>query len=976
MFRSLPEYEVIKTEQIEDIKSTGTLLRHIKSGARVLLLENKDENKVFNIAFRTPPADSTGVAHILEHSVLCGSEKFPSKDPFVELAKGSLNTFLNAMTYPDKTMYPVASCNFQDFCNLMHVYMDAVFFPNIYKKEEIFRQEGWSYILEKEEDELVYNGVVYNEMKGAFSSPDDVLEREVMNSLFPDTAYGVESGGDPKVIPELKYSQFLSFHSRYYHPSNSYIYLYGDMDMEERLAWLDKEYLCKYDAIETDSALKLQKPFEKLHEIEKTYPISNADEEEDNTWLAWNAAVGTAKDVNLSHAMAVLEYVLLSAPGAPLKQALLDAGIGQDVEGSYEGGILQPVFSVIAKYANPEDKDRFLSVIHDTLEKLAEEGLEKKALYAAVNNMEFKFREADYGSYPRGLMYGIDAFDGWLYDDNAPFDYLKQLQACAFLKEHVESGYFEELIRKYLIDNTHVSLIVMKPEKGLAVREEQQLKEKLAKYKASLSAEQIQELIEKTKKLRRFQETPSTKEELEKIPLLHLSDIRKEAAPLYNEERKVDGTDLIYHEIDTNGIAYVSLMFDTTGVPKDKIGYLGLLKGILGMVDTKSYGYRELSNEIDIHSGGIYPALNVFSDSKKEESFCTKFEIHAKLLYEETDAAFDIIEEILFSSSLRDEKRLHEILARLKSKLQERLSAAGHLTAATRAMSAFSAAAAYNDAAGGIRFYKLVEAMEEQFEQRKSGLVETLSELMKQIFVRDGFMVSLTCEREALAKIEERIKTLREKLSEEKMAAGTDIVEPQNRNEGFETSAQIQYVALAGNFRKAGYDYTGALRVLKVIMGYEYLWTNIRVQGGAYGCMSGYGRGGETYFVSYRDPNLKRTLKVYEGIAEYLAGFDVDERDMCKYIIGTISELDTPKNPMAQGIYSMRGYMCNISQKDLQRERDEVLACNPGTIRALAPLMEAVLSARNICVVGNEARIEEEKELFETRKPLIGGNGR
>ncbi|MDO5541123.1 MAG: insulinase family protein [Eubacteriales bacterium] len=976
MFRSLSEYDVIKTEQIEDIKSTGTLLRHKKSGARVLLLENKDENKVFNIAFRTPPSDSTGVAHILEHSVLCGSKKFPSKDPFVELAKGSLNTFLNAMTYPDKTMYPVASCNFQDFCNLMHVYMDAVFFPNIYNKEEIFRQEGWSYILENEEDELTFNGVVYNEMKGAFSSADDVLEREIMNSLFPDNAYGVESGGDPKVIPELKYSEFLAFHSRYYHPSNSYIYLYGDMDMEERLAWLDKEYLCKYDAIEIDSQLKLQKPFEKMAEIWKTYPVSNMDEEEDNTYLAWNAAVGTAKDVNLSHAMAVLEYVLLSAPGAPLKQALLDAQVGQDIEGSYEGGILQPTFSVIAKYANPADKEKFLNVIKDTLEKLAAEGLEKKAIYAAINNMEFKFREADYGSYPRGLMYGIDAFDGWLYDDNAPFEYLKQIQVCDFLKKQAEGSYYEEIIRKYLLDNTHVSLIVMTPEKGLTAKEDQRVKEKLARYKASLSKEQIQELIVNTKKLRVFQETPSTREELEKIPLLHLSDIKKETAPVFNEERSVDGVPLIYHEVDTNGIAYINLMFDATGIPKEYTGYLGVLKGILGMVDTAVHGYRELSNEIDIHSGGIYPALNVFSDVKNPGSFSTKFELHSRVLYNEIDFAFDIMEEILLTSSLKDEKRMHEILARLKSRLQMRLTSAGHLTAATRAMSAFSAVSSFNDSTGGIAFYKLVESLEEQFDEKKKELTEVLEKLMSAIFSKDGFMVSLTAQREVLEKVEKRIKELKEKLSDEKMPEMTDIVETQNRNEGFGTSAQVQYVALAGNFHKAGYDYTGALRVLKVIMGYEYLWTNIRVQGGAYGCMSGYGRSGETYFVSYRDPNLRRTLEVYEGIVEYLKNFNVDERDMCKYIIGTISEMDTPKNPMAQGSYSMRAYMCNITEKDLQRERDEILSCNPGTIRALTPLMEAVLAERNICVLGNEERIEEAKELFNERKPLIGGSKR
>ncbi len=978
MFRSLPQYDVIKTEEIADVKSTGTLLRHRKSGARILLLENNDENKVFGIAFRTPPADSTGVAHILEHSVLCGSEKFPSKDPFVELAKGSLNTFLNAMTYPDKTVYPVASCNLQDFCNLMQVYMDAVLFPNIYQKEEIFRQEGWSYILENPEDELTYNGVVYNEMKGAFSSPDDMLDREIMNSLFPDTPYGVESGGDPKVIPELKYSDFLSFHSRYYHPSNCYIYLYGDMDMEERLAWLDGEYLSRYDAMEIDSAIPLQKPFEKMAEQTFSYPVSSAEEEKDNTYLAWNVVAGEASDVNLSYAMAVLEYVLLSAPGAPLKQALLDAGIGKDIEGGYDGGILQPVFSVVAKYANPEDKEKFLTVIRETLQKLVAGGLEKKALLAAINNLEFKFREADYGSFPRGLMYGIDTFDSWLYDDNAPFDYLKQLEVCRFLKEQTEGRYFEELIQTFLVDNTHASVLVMVPEQGLTAKEDERVRRKLAAYKESLSDEQIAELIERTKRLRAFQETPSTQEELEKIPLLKLSDIGKDAAPLYNKEETVDGTTLVCHEIDTNGIAYINLLFDTAAVPDEQIEYLGVLKGILGMVDTEHYSYRELSNEIDIHSGGIYPSVDAFADAAHPGSYCAKFEMKAKVLYSELDFAFDIMEEILLTSKLTDEKRLYEIIARMKSRLQMRLTSAGHQAAANRAMAYFSGTAAFNDRTAGITLYKTVEMLEEQFAGKKGEMVHILKNLTGQLFKKENLLVSVTAEPEVMEKVRERIRRLQKKLEETAGTGGAEITKHGQaaplgqKNEGFATSSQIQYVAAAGNFCRAGYTYTGALRILKTIMAYEYLWTNIRVQGGAYGSMSGYGRTGDTYFVSYRDPNLGRTLQVYEGITDYLKNFSVSDRDMCKYIIGTMSEVDTPLNPQAKGVRSLAAYLGNVTQKDLQRERDEILSATPGSIRALAPLIGAVLQEKYICVIGNGEKIKEEKELFCEVKPLIG----
>lgn len=972
MFRSLTEYDVIKTEEIEDIKSKGTLLRHVKSGARIMLLENEDENKVFNICFRTPPADSTGVAHILEHSVLCGSRKFPSKDPFVELAKGSLNTFLNAMTYPDKTMYPIASCNMQDFHNLMHVYMDAVFFPNIYEKEEIFRQEGWSYVLEKPEDELTYNGVVYNEMKGAFSTPDDVLEREIMNSLFPDTPYGIESGGDPKEIPDLKYSDFLGFHSRYYHPSNSYIFLYGDMDMEEQLQWLDREYLSKYDVLEVDSEIALQKPFAKMAEIVKPYSISNTDEEKDNTYLSYNLVVGEVLDVKLAVAMSIIEYVLLSAPGAPLKQALLDAGIGKDIEGGYDSGIRQPYFSIIAKNSNLEEKEHFLQVIQDTLKEIVEKGLEEKALLAGINNLEFKFREADYGSYPKGLMYGIDAFDSWLYDENAPFDYLRQLEVCKFLKEKVGTGYYEGLVQKYLLDNTHASVVAMVPEKGLTAKEEERVRTKLAAYKAGLSKEQIEELVERTAKLRAFQETPSTKEELEAIPVIGLNDIKMEAAPLYNKEYYVGDTLLLHHDIDTNGIAYLNLLFDLKEIPQEMLGYVGILKSVLTMVDTGHYGYRELSNEINIHSGGIYPVVNAYADFKNPGEFSGKFEMKAKILYDQLDFAFSMIEEILFTSVLDDEKRLYEIIAHQKSRMQMHLTSAGHVAAATRAMSYFSPVSAFNDEISGIAFYKLVESIEENFDEKKEELIQNLKELMKKIFRKDNLCVSLTSEKTVLDAVQAKVETLKEKLGEgkaEAMAAKPVFVQ---KNEGFQTSSQVQYVAMAGNFKKAGFEYTGALRILKVIMGYEYLWGNIRVQGGAYGCMSGFGRTGDSYFVSYRDPNLGRTLDVYKGVTDYVKHFDVSERDMCKYIIGTINEIDTPMNPMAKGMRSLSAYLGNITEKELQRERDEVLSANPGTIRALEPLVEAVIKDGNICVIGNEEKIKAEGAVFAEMKPLIG----
>lgn len=631
---ALTAYELIKEENLTDIHAKGYLLRHKKSGAKISLISNDDENKVFYIGFRTPVEDSTGVPHIIEHTVLCGSDKFPVKDPFVELVKGSLNTFLNAMTYPDKTVYPVASCNDKDFANLMDVYLDAVFHPNIYKKEEIFKQEGWHYELEDKDAPVTINGVVYNEMKGAFSSPEGVLDRVVLNSLFPDTTYSNESGGDPEVIPELTYEQYLDFHRKFYHPCNSYIYLYGNMDMDEKLEFLDKEYLSHYDKIEVDSAIQLQAPFEKPVTISKPYSIASSERLEDNAYLSYNVAIGTNLESELTLAFDVLDYALLSAPGAPLKQALIDAGIGKDIMGGFDNSTLQPIFSVVAKNANKEDEEKFVGIIEDTLKKIVKDGLNRKSLLAGINSEEFKFREADYGNFPKGLIYGLSCMDSWLYDDDEPFLYLKILDVFAALKEKIETGYFEELIQKYLLDNSHKSYVSIEPEKGLNARLEKELEEKLAAYKKDLSEEEIDKLVEDTKHLKQYQEEPSPKEDLMKIPMLKRQDMKREAQPLVYEKVSCNGIETIHTNIYSNGIHYLNLMFDIGDITEEELPYLGVLKAVLGYMDTEHYNYADLANEIDLKTGGISSQINIYADTKKKDSFHAKYEVRSKILYQ------------------------------------------------------------------------------------------------------------------------------------------------------------------------------------------------------------------------------------------------------------------------------------------------------------------------------------------------------
>jgi Predicted Zn-dependent peptidases, insulinase-like len=975
MLIDLNAYELLKEETIEELKSEGLVLKHKKSGARVIVLSNEDNNKVFSIGFRTPPEDSTGVAHILEHSVLCGSKKFPAKDPFIELAKGSLNTFLNAMTYSDKTIYPIASCNDKDFQNLMDVYLNSVFYPNIYQKEEIFKQEGWHYELESQDAELKYNGVVYNEMKGVFSSPEQQLYRLIQQSVFPDTTYGNESGGDPEFIPDLTYEDFLNFHKRYYHPSNSYIYLYGDMDVKEKLSWIDENYLSHFEYAPIDSEIPLQPAFPERREVTAQYSIVESDSMEEKTYLSYNTVIGTSLDRELYLAFQVLDYVLLSAPGAPLKQALIDAGIGKDILSSYDNGIQQTVFSIIAKNTEEDRKEEFLDVIQKTLSDIVKKGIDEKALKAAINYFEFKYREADFGQYPKGLMYGLQIFDSWLYDDSKPFIHICANQTFQLMKDKIGSGYFEGLIEEYLIQNTHASLVIVKPEIGLTARLENAVKEKLAAYKSGLTQTECNALVEGTKQLLQYQDTPSTKEELELIPLLSREDIGRKAEPVYNQEKMISSVKIMHHDIFTNGIAYVRMAFDITDLYQSA-PYLGLLSTILGYIDTDHYSFLEYSNEVNIHTGGIVTDVNTYSKSGVINQYQVKFEIKTKVLYNQMDKAFSLIEEMLDHTKLEDEKRLKEIISESKSRLQMKLTSAGHSTAVSRATAYFSESAYFNDYTSGIGYYRFLEKLDTGFEQEKGKLIHNLKLLLNGIFNKSHLLVSFTGDGEGYTALEANLPAFLDTLKEKdaldsKITAYPDMNKPVSLNEGFKTPGKVQYVARTGNFIKEGFSYTGALRVLKVILSYDYLWNNIRVKGGAYGCMCGFSFDGNGYFTSYRDPNLSETNAVYEQAFSYVSEFTADERDMTKYIIGTISNVDTPMNPNAKGSRSFTTYLTEISMEDIQRERDEILNVTVEDIRKTAQIVKAILDEGNICVIGNENKIEENKDLFLTIDKLV-----
>ena len=956
---------ILKDEEyIKEVNSNARIFEHEKTGARLLHMENDDNNKVFSIGFKTPPSDSTGVMHILEHSVLCGSRKFPTKEPFVELVKGSLNTFLNAMTYPDKTIYPVASQNEKDFFNLMDVYLDAVFYPNIYNTKEILMQEGWHYDLEDKNEDLTYKGVVYNEMKGAFSSPEGILLRRIQQTLFPDNTYYNESGGDPHDIPDLTYEQFIDTHKKYYHPSNSYIFLYGDGDLDKELAFINDNYLSNFDKIEIDSDIKEQEPYSEMKEVNYSYSISKEDEEREKTFLALNFVTGRSTEDEVYTDLNILEYLLLETEGAPLKKALIDAEVGKDVFGSFDNGILQPVFSVIVKNSEVDKKEEFKKIVFDTLNDLVKNGIDKKLIEGCINTFEFKLREGDTGSYPKGLIYYMNAMDSWLYGGD-PLMHIRYEKAIENVKKALTSNYFERLIEKYLLNNTHSSLLVLKPEKGLAEKEEVELKEKLKSYKESLSNEELDEIVEETKSLILRQSTPDSPDVLETIPMLSIDDIGKDVEDLKIEEIKYDDIEILHYNVFTSNISYLNFMFYGRCIKEEDIPYFSLIGNLLGKVDTKNYDYKELSNEILINTGDLFFKNQVYSNDKDTTKFYPFIESHIKVMNDKIGKSLDLLSEIIKNSLFEDSKRIREIIRELISRIDMNLMQAGHQVANSRLTSYFSPVASYLQKISGYDYYEFLKNIEKNYDSEFENIKSKLYEIQKTVFNKNNLTIAITGEVKELELLKENMNKVTNVLCNDKLDSYEYKFTKEQKNEGLMTSANVQYVAKGYNYKELGYDYSGSMLVLKTILGYDYLWNNVRVKGGAYGAMSNISREGSFIFVSYRDPNLVNTLNAYDGACDYLEKFDISDREMTKYIIGTISNLESPLMPYYKGIKAVSMYIRNITKEDREKERVEVLNTKVEDIKGYAEVVRNTMSQDYLAVVGNEKEIKENKDIFK-----------
>ena len=954
-------FRLDRIERIDEINGTAYEMKHEKSGARLIYIDSPDSNKVFNIAFRTTPHNSTGVAHIMEHSVLCGSRKFPLKEPFVELVKGSLNTFLNAMTYPDKTMYPVASKNDKDFHNLMDVYLDAVFYPRVREDAEIVMQEGWHYELENADDELTYKGVVFNEMKGVYSSPDSVLERQMMRELFPDTTYGVDSGGDPDYITDLTYEEFQEFYRVHYHPSNSYIFLYGDMNIEEQLAFLNDEYLSHFDAIEVHTEVALQAPFTEGKVV--SYPYSVGSEEPtDNRTLHSFAYVLPDVTPEYSLAFEVLTHALLTSPAAPLKQALVKAGIGSDVSGYYLDSIRQPMWTVQATGSNLDKQADLQRIVESTLQDLCDKGLDKELLEASLNSIEFALRESDFGGRPIGLAYIIRMMDNWLYD-NDPLELLHYEEALTNIRNGLAGTYFEDLIRHSILNNNHKVLVSIYPERGLQERKDAEVKEHLAAVKANMTKEEIDAIVEQTKRLKIRQETPDSDEALASIPLLELSDLNPNMEAVERRESKIGNTTVHFVPTFTKGINYVGLYFKLNCLTEEELFYADILSDILGRVDTSERGYEALAKDINMNLGGLSSDITAISKDGKRDEFTPLMIVRAKALHTKLPDLCRLINEVVQKADYSDDSRLTELVQESKAIWDNEAFRRGNSIVSQRVMAQVSAVGKFRDN-GNLGYYQKISELASN-PAALPLLPEKLAEVARKIFRANNVDIMFVGEDGELEAFENLMKPLVETWDTTELSNDVLQITRLSGNDGIVTAGKVQYVAQGGNFIDHGFKHVGPMSVLETILRYEYLWIRIRVQGGAYGAFANFYDDGNMIFCSYRDPNLLETLDVYKELPQYLRDFTLTDREMRKYIIGTMSSLDLPMTPALRGPRAMGMYFSGAKLEDKVEFRKQVIACKPEDIVALADVVEPVLNDNHICTMGNEQKIKDAGNVFD-----------
>jgi presequence protease len=957
-------FKLEQKQFVKELDGDGYLFRHLKSGARLLKIVSKDDNKVFSVAFKTPPPNDSGFPHIMEHSVLNGSENFPVKSPFDVLAQGSLHTFLNAMTSSDHTIFPVASRNDKDFSNLMHVYLDAVFKPLIYKDRKILQQEGWHYELESPEGQLSYKGVVYNEMKGSFSAPERQAEYLMYKALFPENQYGNSSGGHPDAIPQLTYEQFKAFHQKYYHPANSYIYLYGNGDMEKELAFIDDNYLSAAPRIEVDSHIPLQKPLTEPKRIHGQYGIPEGTATNGKTYIARSSVYGLNTDQEFNIALNILAEALVNHQAAPLRLALQKAGIGRDVSANVDA-VQQPVFGISVTNAEAKDLERFEQVYRDTLKEVVAKGFDRITLEGIINRQEFRLREGR-GSYT-GVIGAMMAASGWMFADN-PFLTLSFNKELVAIRSKLDQKYFEHLIEKVLLNNTYVCTLVLEPKPGLEKELATGLERKLAEIKAKMSPEEIAGLVAQTKELVAYQQRKDDPEALKTIPLLEIADIEKKQEDLLLKADTLAGTPLLYFDTFTKGIVYLDLYFDAAAVDQDLIPYVQLYSDLVGMMSTDAFAYGDLENQVNLHTGGIYTSLDVLAVNRSDDQMRPYFAMRGKAMPEKAGQLTDLMKQQLLHSKWDDEARLKELLLRTKSQFEENLAYNGLGIAARRLSSYMSNRGSYQDLTSGFGYYQFLNGICREPDLKQ--VAAKLKAVQGQLINLNGVKAGVTCQDEQLPAVKEALPVLLAAIPREAFKPASYHFAKEPLNEGFQDASKVQYVLKGNDYKKLGFSYSGKMEVLRKLLSTVYLQNTIRVQGGAYGGFVIMDNAGFLAFASYRDPNLKKTVENYLGASRFLADLALDERDLRRLIIGAISDWDRPLNPDQKGYVAVQRYLRGDTLAMVQKERDEILSTTVDDLKGFAKMVEAVMAQNVLCVVGNEKKIAEDKDLFKKVLPL------
>jgi Zn-dependent M16 (insulinase) family peptidase len=959
-------FELIREKEIQELKTKALLYCHKKTGAELLSLINDDENKVFGISFRTPPSDSTGLPHILEHSVLCGSRKYPVKEPFVELLKGSLQTFLNAMTYPDKTCYPLASQNLQDFYNLIDVYLDAVFYPRL--TPFILQQEGWHYELDKIKEPLIYKGVVFNEMKGSYSSPESLLSEYSFQSLFPDTAYGFDSGGDPKKIPDLIFEQFKAFHGKYYHPTNSRIYFYGDDDPEKRLE-IANEYLKDFDRIEVKSTVALQPHFDKPQRLIRSF-AAGGEENGPKGMFTLNWLLPETLDRELILSLSILEYILLGMPGSPLRKALIDSGLGEDLAGVGLGTeVRQMYFSAGLKGVEPDNADKVQELVLNTLSRLVNNGIDSKTIEAALNMTEFALRENNSGSYPRGLLLMLGSLTTWLYDGD-PFALLAWEEPLQAVKLHIasENGFFETLIDKWLIKNRHRTAVVLRPDPGLGEEETAAEEAKLKRVKDRMTEDELENIISNTKELRLLQEAPDPPSALEAIPMLGISDLDTKNKTIPIEKLKMGETEILYHDLFTNGIAYLDIGFDLHSLPQKYLPYTRIFGRALLEMGTEKEDYVTVTQRISRKTGGIGSGFftSGITDSKHS---ATMLLLQAKAMMPQTQDMLDIIQDVLLNVRLDNQARFKQMLLETKARVEQNLVPSGHRIVNKRLRSHFTETDWAAEEMSGLNYLFFLRKLVEDVDNRWESVLNDLRQMHRILINRNAVFINATLDQEGWAQLMPQIRGFLDVMPVQK--SGIQEWEPGHIQEfeGLTIPSRVNYVGKGSNIYSLGYNYHGSIHVICRYLGNSLLWDRVRVQGGAYGGFCMFERlTGTLTFVSYRDPNLLKTLDVFDQAAGFLRHIELSDEELLKGIIGSIGNMDEYMLPDAKGYASMVRYFSGVTDDDRQKVRDEILGTTIEDFRAFAEVLEEVKVKGMVKVLGSQEAI---KKSMETHKEWL-----